>query len=217
MALKTRLGLDGGQLKRPSALVLIAANLVPLYGVFLLDWPVFPIILLFWMENLVVGAINILKILAARPDDTLTWLGKIFLVPFFSFHYGMFCLVHGIFVMGLFGGQFKEGAPFPGTEQFFKMIWDYHLGWAILALALSHLFSFWTNYLRSGEYRQAALKDLMNQPYSRVVVLHLTILGGGFLMALLHSPVVGLILLLALKTSFDVRAHLKERKKFAEA
>lgn len=55
----------------------------------------------------------------------------------------------------------------------------------------------------------------MQQPYGRVMVLHLTILGGAFLMAALHSPVVGLLLLVVLKIVLDLRGHFKERKKFA--
>jgi hypothetical protein len=55
----------------------------------------------------------------------------------------------------------------------------------------------------------------MQQPYGRIVVLHLTILGGGFLMMALHSPVVGLLLPVALKIALDLRGHFAERKKFA--
>ena len=32
----------------------------------------------------------------------------------------------------------------------------------------------------------------------------------------LHQPVAGLVLLVALKTVFDLRGHLAERKKFGE-
>jgi hypothetical protein len=34
-------------------------------------------------------------------------------------------------------------------------------------------------------------------------------------MLALHSPVVGLLLLVALKTALDLRGHFAERKKFA--
>ena len=55
----------------------------------------------------------------------------------------------------------------------------------------------------------------MQQPYGRIVVMHVAILGGGFLMLALHSPTVGLLLLVALKITFDLRGHFAERKKFA--
>lgn len=41
-----------------SAILLVAANLAPLYGVLFLGWEVFPLLVLFWAENVVVGVLN---------------------------------------------------------------------------------------------------------------------------------------------------------------
>jgi len=82
----------------------------------------------------------------------------------------------------------------------------------IAALAASHLFSFIWNYLYRGEFRRAALTELMQQPYGRVVVLHLTILLGGFAAMLLGSPLWALLLLIGLKIALDLKAHLKEHR-----
>lgn len=54
----------------------------------------------------------------------------------------------------------------------------------------------------------------MQQPYNRVVVLHVTIIVGGGLLMMLGSPMPGLLLLVLLKTGVDIAAHLKERAKF---
>lgn len=200
---------------RPSVVALILANLVPVFGVLVLGWEVFPLLFLFWSENVIVGVFNVLKMLLAAPENPLGWAAKLFMIPFFCVHYGMFTFVHGVFVVGLFGGQFRQGAHFPNGELFWRILQENHLGWAILGLAVSHGISFATNYLGNGEYKRASLPVLMQQPYGRIVVLHLTILGGGFLMAALHSPAAGLLLLVALKTVLDLRGHLKERAKFS--
>jgi hypothetical protein len=200
---------------RPSVVALLLANLIPVLGVLVLGWEVFPLLLLFWFENVILGALNVLKMLLASPANPINWAAKIFIIPFFCVHYGMFTFVHGVFVVGLFGGAFKPGARFPTAETFWQAAQENHLGWAILGLSVSHAVSFATNYLGRAEYRQASLPMLMQQPYGRIVVLHLTILGGGFLMMALHSPTVGLVLLVALKTALDLRGHLKERKKFS--
>ena len=202
---------------RPSVLALIAANVVPLLGVLWFGWKVFPLLLLFWFENLIIGAFNVVKMILASPDSRKGWAAKLFLVPFFSVHYGIFTLVHGVFVIGLFGGQFRQGAPFPDLYTVLGLIQEEHLGWAILGLTVSHAISFGMNYIGEGEYRRASLDQLMFQPYGRIVVLHLTILGGGFLMMALGSPTVGLVLLVVLKVGLDLSAHLKERRKFAVA
>ena len=63
------------------------------------------------------------------------------------------------------------------------------------------------------EYLAVSPSEQMREPYSRVMVLHATILAGGFLIAILSTPVAALVLLVLLKTAIDVRAHLKEHRK----
>lgn len=206
----------GADWYRPSVIALVLANLVPVFGVICLHWEVFPLMFLFWSENVIVGAFNVLKMLCAAPEDPLSWAGKLFIIPFFCVHYGMFTFVHGIFVVALFGGGLQHGAGFPTPETFWRILKENHLGWAVLGLAASRAISFATNYLGNGEYRRASLQQLMQQPYGRIMVLHIAILGGGFLMMALHSPTAGLLLLVALKIALDLRGHLAERKKFSE-
>lgn len=194
-------------------MALIAANLVPLAGVFLFGWKVFPLLLLFWFENVIIGFFNALKMLFATPDQKFQWAAKLFIVPFFCFHYGMFTFVHGIFVVVLFGGVTNRGFPSPAT--FLNEMLEQKLVWAVLGLFVSHGVSFVHNYLIGGEFRRAGVQTLMTQPYGRIVVLHVTILLGGFLMMALKSPALGLVLLVVLKIMLDLRAHLAERAKFA--
>jgi hypothetical protein len=203
--------------RRPSVLALLAANLFPLVGVFLFGWEVFPLLLLFWCENVIIGVFNALKMLFSAPDNALAWGVKLFLILFFCFHYGMFTFVHGVFVVGMFGGGFRSGSAFPAPEMLWGFVRQNHLTWAVLGLFASHAVSFAHNYLGGGEYRRADVKLLMGQPYGRIVVLHLTILLGGFLMMALRSPATGLALLVVLKIILDLRAHLRERARFATA
>lgn len=190
--------------------MLVAANLVPLAGVVFWGWNVFALILLFWMENVVVGVLFALRLLCAGPADAAPWAGKLFLVPFFCFHYGMFTAVHGTFVFLLFAGG---GYPVDGLQLLapaLRAAADYELWLPIGALAASHLFSFAWNYLYRGEFRRVQLSRLMMQPYGRVVVLHVAILFGGIAATALGSPVWALLVLVALKIGLDLRAHLKE-------
>lgn len=196
----------------PAVIALVLANLIPLYGVLALDWEVFPIMLLFWLENLIIGGFNVLRMLGSEPQEPAKWLGKLFLVPFFCFHYGMFTMVHGVFVLGFFGGAFRKGASFPEWSDVTRLITEQQLWYAVAALLASHAFSFGYNYLWRGEFRTSSLQGLMQQPYGRVVVLHLAILGGGFLIMALKSPTAGLVLLVVLKIILDVRSHRKEHR-----
>lgn len=208
------LKLEPFELLRPSVIFLTVANLIPLYGVFALGWQVFPVLLLFWMENVVVGVFNVLKMLLASPAEGKSWAAKVAMIPFFCFHYGIFTAVHGIFVIVVFGGYLELGADFPQGNVLFQVISDYQIGWAFLALVLSHTISFVLNYIGKGEYKRANLNELMGQPYSRVVLLHVTIIIGGFLASFLSSPAFALLFLILLKTFIDIQAHLREHKKY---
>lgn len=205
----------GGRSRIPSAVVLVLANMVPLYGVLMLDWPVYPLIVLFWVENLVIGVVNVLKMLTVDPADPALWLAKLMLVPFFCVHYGAFAAGHGLFVFTLFGGSddlSAAGGMFPVGEWIERVA---ALGLLLPAavLAASHLFSFAWNHLLRGEFRIASVPELMTQPYRRVVVLHVVIIAGGMAVMLFGSPLWALLLLIGLKVNLDLRAHLREHRR----
>jgi hypothetical protein len=189
---------------RLSAVLLVLANLVPLYGVLAWGWEVFPLLVLFWAENVIVGLLNVARMLAVDPADLLLWGAKLFL---------MFTAGHGIFVLsGMFGGQGYRADGFNPLGAALQAVRDFDLWLPIAILAASHLFSFLWNYLYRGEFRRAGLKALMHKPYARVVVLHVTIIFGGMAAVALGAPAWALVLLIALKTMIDVVAHVREHR-----
>src|SRR6266702_4338397 len=64
-----------------SAFFLVLANTAPLIGVLLHHWTVFAVVLLYWSENVIVGAFNVLRMLIARPQQGLAWAAKAFMIP----------------------------------------------------------------------------------------------------------------------------------------
>jgi hypothetical protein len=160
-------------------------------------------------------------------------LGAVGTAIFFTVHYGLFWTVHGVFVRlffgpepGPFGGGWSgpgfPGGPFGGVplaaEPFGPALGAVGAGFglALLSLVVSHGTSYVVNYLGRGEDRSLSPLALMQQPYGRVVVLHVTILGGGFVAMIFGQPLLSLVLLVALKTGVDVRAHLREHGRAAE-
>lgn len=189
------------------------ANAVPIAGVLLLGWSVFPLVLLYWLENVIVGGFNVAKMLLAQPREPAYWAGKLFIVPFFIVHFGLFTFVHGVLLVALLGP--KGTQPFDVLGTVAPAIRENHLGWAVVSLVVSHGLSFYWNYIKNGEYQRASMNALMAQPYGRVVVLHLTVLFGGWIVMALGSPLPALLLLVVIKTAADLRAHKAERRKFA--
>jgi hypothetical protein len=205
--------ISGDDLKKVSVITLILSNIVPVLGVIFLDWQAFAILFLFWFENIVIGVSNVFKMALVSSNTIKQAASKVSAIAFFIVHYGLFTLVHGIFIFVVFGDFFTETVN-SNVFDVFGNFADLQLGWAILALVISHTVSFFVNYVGKGEYKSTSLNQLMGQPYGRVVILHVTIIFGGFLVTLFGSPVFGLILLIALKTFIDIKTHLKQHTIF---
>jgi len=207
-------------------IALIAANLIPFWGVLFWGWDAFHVVLLYWSENIVVGFYNVLKMVFAKVSKPVEHLGKLFLIPFFTIHYGGFCAVHGFFVLMLFSKgnvDFMDNISWPCFFVFLQMLLNVikqaysvmptAMRYAMGALFLSHGVSFVYNYLIKGEYAKVELNKLMGSPYARIVIMHLAVLFGAFLTMALGSPVGILIILVGLKTYLDVIFHLRQHKK----
>jgi hypothetical protein len=209
-------------------IALVAANLIPFWGVLFGGWEAFHVVLLYWSENIVVGFYNILKMVFAKVDKPHEHLGKLFLIPFFTVHYGGFCAVHGFFVLMLFGkgeSGFEpiHGETWPCFFVFLQMLLNVlkhiysimppAMRYAMVALFVSHGISFVYNYLIKGEYANVKPDKLMGSPYGRIVIMHFAVLFGAFLTMALGSPVGILIILVGLKTSLDVIFHMRQHKK----
>lgn len=199
----------------PSIIFLVIANLLPIVGVIWWQWSVFAVMLLFWLENIIVGLLNMPRILFASGDtgNKYTRTGaRIFTSVFFVVHYGLFTFVHGTFVFSMFGQDVGDDIT---PQLVWQVVHEYQLYWAVLALFVSHAVSLVMNYFVSGEYKTATVKKMMNKPYSRIVVLHIGIIAGGFLIQSLQQPLLGLIALIIVKIIVDIRAHRKEHREFS--
>lgn len=199
-----------------SAWLLILSNLIPLIGATFFGWDIFSIIFLYWLESSVIGLFNVAKmvtIIHHNPSQRFT-LNPNFsirlsafpfgygLILFFLFHFGIFMLVHGSFLA--FFGLFK---PIN-----FEVISGIMV--AYLSMIISHGFSFYSNFISRKEFFRISLIQQMFQPYSRIVIMHLSILFGG-LMFVGAGSIKPIILLVAMKTIVDLFSHLKEHSGLA--
>jgi hypothetical protein len=228
-----------------SVVLLIAFNLVPLIGVLAWGWNVATLLVLYWVENGIVGVLNVPKMLLARGPGR-TGLGVVKLtvegpisrvgqVLFFLVHYGMFWLVHGVFVFALptFAGLggFGAGAVIdPRLDPGFGPVFSDLVGdpirrtsgpdmtavaWGALGLAISRGASFVVNYVGRREYLRVSPLEQMFAPYGRLLILHLTIILGAFLSLTLGSPVGAIVILVLIKTIVDLGFHVREHASLA--
>jgi len=139
----------------PSAIFLILANVVPIIGVLYWGWDALSILVLYWLESVIIGFLNIPKILACRKTKQggKNSLGSnLFMSVFFVFHFGMFTYVHGVFLTEMFGARpvmqgLKEGGP---------------ILWTAGSFLLSHLFSMFINFFGKKEYLLRTANEQMD-------------------------------------------------------
>jgi len=160
------------------------------------------------MENIIIGLLNIPKILACKgvKNKRETAGSLIFISVFFSIHYGMFCLGHYIFLKQ----TYKD---LPGVENFLSSLLSPMLAFSILGLFLSHLISMGVNFYGKKEYLDRRPNTQMFMPYSRIVLLHVVIVFSGLFAIALGQGLATLLLLVVVKIIFDLAAHIVEHSK----
>jgi hypothetical protein len=153
----------------------VTMNVLTLVGVIAWRWPAGNVYLLFWLENVIIGVISLARIVSARGPATIkvndrpvrgTQLGY---GMFFALHYGIFCLVHGVFTVIV--------ALRLGIEPTF-----FWLGFPVIVIAVRYLVELLATWFGRGGLRNVVSpQQAMTQPYPRVIVLHLAVLVAFWL------------------------------------
>lgn len=177
-------------------LSLLIGNLVPLFGVWALGWSAGALLLVYWLENVAYWLVSVVRIATARGGRSAGGrrAGSAKLAGFFALHYGMFTLVHGVFVMSAFGGWDAMGSD--------------GLHWAVLGLAVAHGLSLAINWFLRGERDRVSPGRAMWTPYPRMLALHVAIIFGAMVVG--DEATGALVILAVLKTVGDLGFHTWE-------
>lgn len=186
----------------PLAWVGLLVDALPLLGIIMFGWGATPLVALYWLENLVVGGVNVARMAATAASGIAKFFSGLFLIPFFIVHYGMFCWGHGTFL-----AMFSENGP--ESDHIMALI-----GWALESgphmeafvgaiIAVSVLF-FAVDFIGKGEFREIEPIKLMFMPYGRIVSLHVAIILGAAFTLLADEPLVGVLGILMLRFVFGI-------------
>lgn len=181
-----------------TAALILAGNLVPVFGVLLLGWDAAQILILYWTENVVLGLLAVPRILAARRREGAKGQTNVAAALFFMVHYGLFCFGHLVFAMMLAGDFIAADG---GGDVRARTFGAPGFPWAVLSLVAIHLVIQVRDWWRVRAWRDASPSFEMAKPYGRIVVLHVTVLIGAWLMLIFNAPAwVVLVLCLAKAT-----------------
>jgi hypothetical protein len=172
-----------------SAVMLVGANLMPVWAVMEGRLGMGDVLVIYWFENVIIWFTTTVRILTTTKGSTsgtrgltidlggltrrlsrASWVtGDPALAVFFALHYGIFTLVHGVFTAILAGMAGLHGSP---------------LDWvaSVAALLLSHTLSLGLSWFGRGERAVVGAGWVMAAPYPRLLALHLTVLLGFFLL-----------------------------------
>jgi hypothetical protein len=115
-----------------------------------------------------------------------------------------------VFIM--FGVAFRpEGTP---VAPMLTSIWFVV---AVASLVVSYTVEYLRDFLAGGGYKRVSPMQLMSAPMGRLLIMHITIIFAGWFVDSIGAPLGGLLLLVLLKTGFDVAGWLRARRAAGEA
>lgn len=198
----------------PVALLILAVDLFPVFAVLNFGWGAAPLVLLYWLENLVVGTVTLARMIAtAMKQHPLGALGMLFLGPFFVFHYGMFCFVHGIFLntfASIGNGDTPDFlSPWGLVES--ALASGAHMPLFLLVIIALQAFLFVRDYLLGGQYKETSVEAEMMSPYGRIIVLHFALFAGMGGLIVLGEPLLGVLALIGLRAIWGVIMTVQRR------
>jgi hypothetical protein len=191
---------------------LIAANLLPVIGVWFFGWNPKEVFIVYCLETIIIGLFNLVKMgiaTAYRKTDiwyngtTQTRVSGLVFMLFFLLHYGMFVAIQ----MGLFFGVSGIGDQYNiGFFNFFFK-WPQLIGenaWIMIAaFVISYGYKTISQFLMTEQYKVVPLSLLMFQPYARIFVQQVTVILGSMFLAFGAGKIFILVFALV-KISFEV-------------
>lgn len=198
-------------LRQPLVLVGLAVDLFPIYGVLAFGWNAVPLVMLYWMENIIAGVLTVPRIFISSASFGLSGVALgAFLSAFFIFHYGLFCAVHGTFLMvfAAFGnGTISSQPPImmdvPAMFQF-GLTSAPHVDYFVYAIIAFQVLVFLWEFIIKAEWKATTPMAEMFAPYSRIIILHFAIFAGAGALFLLGQPMVGVLALIAFRAVYGV-------------
>jgi len=175
-----------------SDFALIAANLLPVIGVWFLGWRATEAFIVYALETLILGILTILKMLIVtfvRKKDK--WYANggtslqsgFFFILFFILHFGLFALVQTT----IFSQTAKITPPNSSLTYFFFHWYTYvnqDVAYMLCAFIVSYLVKSFIPFLSKGEYKTVPIMLIMFQPYGRIFVQQFTVILGSLFLSL---------------------------------
>ena len=206
-----------------SDFLLILVNLIPLYGVWFEGWDPKQVFLVYCLETVIVGLVNVVKmacvtIFVKKKDvwengGSTTMQSGWFFIFFFIIHYGFFVFVQTQMFFAV-TGMIPNGSMLMRYSQIPELLGPNGRLLLLIFIAyysVQNIFSFFS----SGTYKTISMGRLMFEPYLRIFVQQLVVILGSIFLTFGAGRVFILIFIIV-KIFFEVYVNLGRYLAIAE-
>jgi Family of unknown function (DUF6498) len=187
-----------------SDFLLIVVNCIPLYGVWFEGWDAKPIFLVYCMETIIIGIVNVIKMacitIFVRKKDVWESNGNSmqsgwFFIFFFIIHYGFFVFIQTQLFFSVSkivpGGSFLASyAKIP------ELLGDNGKLMLLIFIAYYTVQSIF-DFFSSGKYKTISLNRQMFEPYMRIFVQQFVVILGSLFLTFGAGKIFILIFIIA--------------------
>ena len=202
--------------------LLILVNLIPLYGVWFEGWDAKEIFIVYCLETVIIGIINVVKMacitIFVRKKDVWESNGNTmqsgwFFIFFFIIHYGFFVFVQTQIFFGV-SRMIPDGSMIMNYAKIPELLG--HDGKLMLLIFIAYytvqsIFDFFS----SGAYKTVSLGRQMFEPYMRIFVQQFVVILGSMFLTFGAGKIFILIFIIA-KIFFELFVHFDRYLAVAE-
>lgn len=198
---------------------LLLANIITIILFIVNDGSVMQALWVYWLQSVIIGIFTVARIitlptnfslsgLPKKASNTTRRIWKIIIAGGFVFQYGIAHIVYAVFLSVMQHGEITglEEQPFSmGGEVALVPVLV-----AGLVFALHHWLSYRSEQAQniSDTHTILAVKNILVRPYARIAPLHIIIIVGPLVAALIGYSSVFIVFMI-LKTVADLRLHMR--------
>jgi len=202
---------------------LIVINLVPLYGVWFEGWDAKQIFLVYCLETVIVGLINVIKmacvtILIKKRDvwengGSTTMQSGWFFIFFFIIHYGFFVFIQTQIFFGV-TSMIPDGSMLMRYSRIPELLGPHGRLLILIFIAYYTVQNLYT-FFDSGTYKTISMGRLMFEPYVRIFVQQIVVILGSMFLTF-GAGKIFMLVFVAIKLCFELFFNFSRYLEMAE-
>jgi Family of unknown function (DUF6498) len=203
--------------------LLIIVNLIPLYCVWFEGWNASEVFLVYCLETVIIGIINVLKMacvtIFVKSSDTWENGGSItqqsgwFFIFFFIVHYGFFVFVQTQIFFSV-SGLLPGGSLFASYAKIPELLGD-NGKLMLLIFVVYYTVQNFIDFFMSGNYKTISMGRLMFEPYMRIFVQQFVVILGSIFLSFGGGKIFILVFVIA-KIFFELFVNFNRFLAIAE-